>query len=378
MNAPPAARFPQKRRRPLSVTRADHRLPAVCAPPKPLFILHIIGIYIRAYVNILVAITDSDFTKGARIMGIQYDGKSPGKLWYFWQTTKALLQTPFNHTTRKDAGRFGIDAGKTVGVLAAANVALMIPVIAATPILPWVVGGLAITFGFKWGREAWQKFGALKETSFVSSYVRTQETKWYERKKAGNVFTRLKNSVKNAVTGLFAKIPTGVLKAAKWLGIAGAVTGLAGATVGLLGQFAAIPALAPVMTAIVEAGAAIGLTAGVAVGVAIGAAALAIPVGLGVFVASRNAVAARDPEASPFKFKKPAADGTPIEQGKVFEGRSQSFDFNDNSAPPPAPVKTADEGRDHHRAPQGSGRARQEQGPPRQLEKILEIINRGR
>ena len=274
-------------------------------------------------------------------MGIQYDGKSPGKLWYFWQSTKALLQTPFNHTTRKDAGRFGIDAGKTVGVLAVGNIALMVPIIAATPILPWVVGGLAIMFGFKYGREAWQKFSALKETSFVSSYVREQESKWFERKKAGNVLTRIKNSIKNTIGGAFNKIPLGVIKAAKWLGIAGAVTGLAGATVGLLGQFAAIPALAPVMTAIVEAGAAIGLTAGIAVGVAIGAAALAIPAGIGVFVASRNAVAARNPEASPFKFKKPAPDGAPIEQGKVFEGRSQSFDFNDN-APPPPPVQTAD------------------------------------
>ena len=190
-------------------------------------------------------------------MGIQYDGKSPGKLWYFWQSTKALLQTPFNHTTRKDAGRFGIDAGKTVGVLAVGNIALMVPIIAATPILPWVVGGLAIMFGFKYGREAWQKFSALKETSFVSSYVREQESKWFERKKAGNVLTRIKNSIKNTIGGAFNKIPLGVIKAAKWLGIAGAVTGLAGATVGLLGQFAAIPALAPVMTAIVEAGAAI-------------------------------------------------------------------------------------------------------------------------
>ncbi len=270
-------------------------------------------------------------------MGIQYDGKSPGKLWYFWQTTKALVQTPFNHTTRKDAGRFGLETGKTVGVLAVGNLALMIPVVAATPILPWIVGGVALTLGFQWGKEAWKNFKGLKETAFVTNYVRTQETKWYERKKAGNVFTRVKNSIK----GAFAKIPSGVIKAAKWLGIAGAVTGLAGATVGLLGQFAAIPALAPVMTAIVSTGAAIGLTAGVAVGVAIGAAALAIPVGLGVFVASRNALAARDPEASPFKFKKPAPDAKPIEQGKVFEGRSQSFDFNDNA--PPQPVKAADD-----------------------------------
>lgn len=266
-------------------------------------------------------------------MSVSYNGKQPGKLWYFWQKTKALLQTPINHTTRKDAGRFGLDAGKTVGVLAVGNFALMVPVIAATPILPWVVGGVALYFAFKYGRNAWEKFKGLRETAFVSNYVREKESQWYENKKNGNVLSRALKSIKDK----FTKIPQVAIKAAKWLGLTAAVTGLAGATAGLLGHFGVVPALAPVIETIVAVGAGLGLTAGVAVGVAIGAAALAIPVGLGVFVAARNATAASGSKESPYKFKKPAEDGQPIEEGRVFEGKSKSFDFNDN-----APAKKDD------------------------------------
>lgn len=259
-------------------------------------------------------------------MAIKYDNKSPGKLWYMWQNTKALVRTPFQSTTKKDAQRFGKDAGITIGSLVGANLLLSVPVIMAAPILPWIVGAGAITVAFKFGRDAWNKFKGLKETSFVSGYVREQENKWYDRKKNGNAFSRALKSVKEKI----AKIPTALKTAAKWLGLGTAVAGAGALTAGLLGHFGVVPALAPATAAVVNVGVAAGLTAGVAFGVAVGVVALAVPVGLGVFAAARNALAGTK-ETKPTFFKRPAPDAAPIDQGVVFDAQPKSFDFNDNA-----------------------------------------------
>ncbi len=265
-------------------------------------------------------------------MGVQYDGKSPGKGWYFWQKTKALARTPFNHTTRKDAGRFGKDAGITVGVLAGANIALGIPVLMAAPILPWVIGATAIFFAFKHGRAAWSKFGALKETAAVTNYVREQENNWYEKQVRKPLLTRIKDGFKKKVDA----IPAPVIKTLKFAGLALAVAGVATGGAIALGAFALVPALAPFAAAVVQAGAAIGLTATAATATAIGISALAVPAaGVATYTTSNASILRRDPASSPFKFQKPSQTQKPISQGEVFSpgANGKSFDFNDEAKP---------------------------------------------
>lgn len=282
------------------------------------------------YTNASISTRDS--TKRISKMGVQYDGKSPGKGWYFWQKTKALAKTPFNHTTRKDAGRFAKDAGITVGILAAANVALSVPVLMAAPILPWVIGAAAITFAFKYGRDAWSKFGALKETAAVTNYVREQENNWYDKQARKPLLTRVKEGFKKKVDA----IPAPAIKALKFIGLGVAVAGLATGGAIALGAFGLVPALAPLAATIVEAGAAIGLTATAATATAIGLTALAAPAaGVATYTASNASILRRDPANSPFKFKKPSEGAKPISQGEVFTpgANGKSFDFNSEAAP---------------------------------------------
>lgn len=269
-------------------------------------------------------------------MGVQYDGKSPSKGWYFWQKTKALAKTPFNHTTRKDAGRFAKDAGITTGILVGANLLLSVPVLMAAPIVPWVIGFAAITGAFKFGRDAWSKFGALKETAAVTNYVREQENKWYDRQARKPLLTRIKDGFKKKVDA----IPAPVIKTLKFAGLALAVAGLATGGAIALGAFGLVPALAPLAATIVEAGAAIGLTATAATATAIGLTALAAPAaGVATYTASNASILRRDPANSPFKFKKPSDNAKPISQGEVFTpgANGKSFDFN-SEAKPAAPT----------------------------------------
>lgn len=279
-------------------------------------------------------------------MTIRYDGKSPGKLWYFWQKTKALMKTPFDYTTRKDAGRFGKDVGITAGSLVGANLLLGVPILAATPILPWIIGAGAITSAFYFGRNAWNKFKGLKETALVTNYVHQQEEKWYDRQKRGPLLKRIKEGFKAKL-----KLPTPVLKAAKWLGLTGVAGGIAGGiTAGVslmvpsVGSSAAVTA---VTSAIAQVGALVGLTAATAVTAAVGAAFVAIPVGFGVFMAAQKALSSRGPAKEPtFGVpKKQEPSGEPIEKGQVFTAdKGNSFDFNETAekpaakkeAPPPA------------------------------------------
>lgn len=298
-------------------------------------------------------------------MAIRYDGKQPSKLWYFWQKTKALAQTPFNITTRKDAARFGKDAGITAGTLVAANLLLGVPIIAATPILPWIIGAAAIMTGFKFGREAWFKFKALKETALVSNYVRDKENKWFDRKARGPLLKRIKDGVKAKIDA----IPLGVVKAAKWLGLGAAAAGATGAAAGAL-SYAGVPAFATgaaattVLSAIAQAGAVIGLTAAGATAVALGLAVAAIPAGIGLFVAARNAAIRRSPDRPSFGPKKsaPQPSGEPIEKGVVFTAeKGNSFDFND-SAKPQAPANGNDDALSEARRKAAEERARNRKG----------------
>jgi len=155
--------------------------------------------------------------------------------------------------------------------------------------------------------------------------------------------------IKAGIQAKLDKIPLGVVKAAKWAGLALAAVGAVAATGGAL-NYAAIPAISAnattlaVLGGIAKAGALIGLTATAAVGTVVGLAVAAIPVGILLSVSARKAVYRREAEGKSFKpSKQPKAaptpqDTTPISKGVVFGPKSgQSFDFNDNAPPPAAP-----------------------------------------
>lgn len=259
-------------------------------------------------------------------MGVQYDGKSPGKLWYFWQKTKAMAKTPFNHTTRRDAGRMGKDSGIAVALVGVANVGFAVPIIGI------VIGAVALGFAFKFGRDAYLKGGALAETAAVTNYIRAQEDKWYEKKARKPLLTRIKDGFKKKVDA----IPAPAIKLLKFAGLGLAVAGLAAGGAIALGAFGLVPALAPLAATIVEAGAAIGLTATAATATAIGLTALAAPAaGIAAYSTSNASILRRDPANSPFKFRKPSENAKPISQGQVFSpgANGKSFDFNDEAKP---------------------------------------------
>jgi hypothetical protein len=270
-------------------------------------------------------------------MSIQYDGKSPGKLWYFWQNTKAMLKTPFQYQTEKDAKVAGKHVGKFAGIAIATSVVISVPIIAALPIVPMLVSLAGFSWAIHHGWQGVQKIRMLKSSSYVHGYVRDQENKWLHRKADGNVFKRTWKSLKEKVSGISAKIPLPVVKAGKWLGLAAAAVGAAGAAaLGL--SYAGLPLFSTGSTAaaelggIAQAGAVVGLSAAAAVATVTGLAIAAIPVGLAINAWCRKTAYARDPARSLFKkpAAKPKADG-PIDQGVVFSPKAASFDFNDNA-----------------------------------------------
>lgn len=269
-------------------------------------------------------------------MAVKYDGKSPGKLWYFWQNTKALAQTPFQYATAADAKKAGKDIGMFAGIATGTSIVLSVPVIAALPVVPLLLSLAGFSWALHHGWQGFHKMRALKNSSFVYSYVRSKEDQWVERKAKGNIFKRTLKSVKDKVNTIKNAIPLPLVKAGKWLGFAAAGIGaVAGAAAGL--SYAGLPAFSTGATAtailggIAQAGAIVGLSAAAAVATVTGLALAAVPVGILAARWCSSTAHARDPNRPVFGKAKTPAGGQPIEQGEVFKPKSASFEFNGNS-----------------------------------------------
>lgn len=267
-------------------------------------------------------------------MSIKYDGKSPGKLWYFWQNTKALARTPFEYTTQRDAKKAGKDIGIFVGVAALTQGVLSVGMIAALPLAPMLISLVGFSVALNFGWQGFNKIRALKNSSFVYGCVRENENKWLHRKADGNVFKRGLKSIKDKVASIGSKIPLPLVKGGKWLGIAAAVTGAA-AAIGAGLSYAGVPAFSTgaaassILGGIAQAGAVIGLSAAAATATVTGLAVLAIPVGLVASAWCRKTAYARNPDRP--VFKKPPPGAPPIDRGQVFSSKAASFEFNANS-----------------------------------------------
>ncbi len=274
-------------------------------------------------------------------MAIQYDGKSPGKLWYFWQNTKAMLRTPFEYSTQKDAKKAGKDVGIFVGAAAVTQGVLSVSMIAALPLVPLLVSLVGFSVAINFGWQGFQKMRMLKNSSFVYGYVREKENQWLHRKADGNFLQRGLKSVKDKIANFGSSIPLSVVKAGKWIGGGLAAAGAAvGIGAGL--SYAGVPAFSTGATAtgilggIAHAGAVVGLSAAAAVATVTGLAVAAIPVGIAAMAWCNKTAYARNPDRP--VFKKPQPNGQPIDRGQVFtpKAKAASFEFNtsSNSAEP--------------------------------------------
>jgi hypothetical protein len=270
-------------------------------------------------------------------MSVRYDGQSPGKLWYFWQKTKALAQTPFHYETQGQAKQIGKNMGIFVGAAAVTQLVLSVSIIAALPLVPTLLSLAGFSTALYFGWNGVRQIGALAKSSFVHGSVRQSEDKWLERKQKGNVLQRTLKSVKDGVAKLADKIPLPLAKAGKWLGLGAAGVG-AVAAVGAGLHYLGVPGLAAgsaVATSVATAGAAIGLTAAATVAVVAGLAVAAIPLGILAAASLKASVARRAPDRPTFgkpKGPKPPSNDNGADRNTVFQPKATSVEFN-NSAP---------------------------------------------
>jgi len=273
-------------------------------------------------------------------MAIQYDGKSPSKIWYAWQRTKALATSFGDYSVGKDSKAAAKNGGMTLG----SAIAYGLTNSYLLPFIPIPGIGLIASVGasiavWHFGMKTYRKIKTVNSSNYVYNYVRQKEYAWEAKKARKPLLQRIKANLKAKAD----KIPLPVVKTAKWLGIAAAVVGATVATGGALNALG-VPGIAGSTTAatilggIAKAGALVGLTATAAAGTVIGLAVAAIPVGIAVMVVARNAAIHRDPNRPSFKPKPPAPpsndDKTPISKGVVFSAeKGSSFTFNDNAAP---------------------------------------------
>ena len=289
-------------------------------------------------------------------MSVSYEGKAPGKLWYFWQKTKGIFATKQQKPL----------VGATTGTGASATATYLVTqqigfVLAYLPIATAGLGGMAAYQAFRairpsesdikkrvstqdrWASAAkyagvaaaaflltpmlttWVSMGAVAATGYfglrtyrswqegakstpVRNYVRDQEAAWLDHKKNGGI--------KNALRRLKNNIKTAALQGGKWGGFTAAAAGLAasGLAAAQYAGAAILPAAtsASVVGTITTAGAAIGLGATAAVYGAVVIAALALPVGLVTALVCRNklrdAAPANDNSSGRKPFYKPLSD----------------------------------------------------------------------
>jgi hypothetical protein len=184
----------------------------------------------------------------------QYEGRSPGRIWYGWQHTKAFVKTLTSKNTRSGAKSFGKNTGLTAASLTAAvffsNITFF-----GIPSLVMMAGiGVGALCGFKAFRNA----RALKQSSTHLDYMRNQEDKWVVKQSRPKLGARIKS--------LFTK--TGTV-----LGYALATAGAALATAGILQSTGVISSIA--LTTMLGS-----IAAAVSLPVIIGVAAAAIPLGI--------------------------------------------------------------------------------------------------
>jgi hypothetical protein len=204
----------------------------------------------------------------------KYEGRSPGRLWYMAQRTKALVSTFRNNSTKSDAKSLGKNSGLTTALLVGAKLAFGLTFFGIPSLLATVLAIGAVVPGFK----AFKNFRTLKNSSPYLNYIRTQEDKWLAKQSGPKLGARIKS--------LFTKAGTAV-------GYALAAAGAALATTAGL-QYAGVISAVALTTVLGTVATAVSLP------VIIGVTAAAIPLGIiGALVcrkATRNLLGIKAPE----------------------------------------------------------------------------------
>lgn len=269
-------------------------------------------------------------------MSVSYEGKSPGKLWYFWQKTKGIFETKQQKPLMKSTTGTGISGASTYLItqqigfvlaylpIATAGLAGMAGYNAFRAIRPsesdrknrvstqdrWVSaakygGAAAAVFILTPMLTTWVSVGAIAATAYfgvrsyknwkegansmpVRNFIRDQEAKWVEHKKNGTLKKRLGRAlgaVKNAIRNT-------ALRTGKWGGFAAAGAGVV--VGGLAAAQAAGAAIVPAgmvssaLGTLTAAAATVGIGAAAAVYGAVALVALAVPVGIVTGLVCRN------------------------------------------------------------------------------------------
>lgn len=195
-------------------------------------------------------------------MTIEFEGKSPGKIWYAWQRAKSLGQIFVNKDLRNSVKSTALSATSAIGVPVAglylSPFAMIVPFLGPIAVLG-VTGGIGAFMCWKTYKNARD----LKNSNVFSNYIRQQEYEWHDRKKT---------AAAAKMTDSARKSRAFILKAGAVAGYALAALGGTGAIVGGL-QYAGVVSIIP-------AAALTALTAVISLPAAIAIAATAIPTGI--------------------------------------------------------------------------------------------------
>ncbi|MCE9507074.1 MAG: hypothetical protein K8R48_02000 [Alphaproteobacteria bacterium] len=189
----------------------------------------------------------------------QYEGRSPGRLWYARQRTKAFISTFRNASTKSEAKSLGKNAGILVGCVAtggfvASNITLLG--------IPSLVAGALFVGGAYFGVKGFGNFRSLKRSGAYSNYVRAQEDKWVARQSRPKLGARIKALFTKAGTVLGYALATAgaALATTAGLQMGGVISSVALTTV--LGSVAAAVSL-PVIIGVAAAAIPLGIIGGI-------------------------------------------------------------------------------------------------------------------
>lgn len=326
-------------------------------------------------------------------MTVSYQGKSPGKIWYFWQKTKGIFATKQQKPLVQSSAGTGISGASTylltqqIGfvtaylpfglaalgamaayqalrairpsesdrknrissqerwVSAAKYAGVTVGAAVLTPMLTSWVSIAAVAATGYFGLRSWRSWQEGAKSMSVRNYIREREAAWLDHKQNGGI--------KNALKRAKAALKRASLKTGKWGGFTAAAAGLVagGIAAAQYAGAAILPAAVQgsVLGTIATAGAAIGIGATAAV---YGVAALvvaAVPAGIITGLICRNKLregaAANDNGPARKRIYKPLSDDITADVRKAAPApqtpvAAPANDFN-TQAPKAAPAQTS-------------------------------------
>lgn len=123
-------------------------------------------------------------------MAIQYKGKSPNKLWYGYQNTKAFFKAFGDYTTKKDAQNGAKNTGISLGTLFVAHM-IVIPAIASVPFIPLVVSLASSVAAIHYAFKAFRDFKEVGQSRFLAAEVSSAEDRWADNKARPGLLKRM-------------------------------------------------------------------------------------------------------------------------------------------------------------------------------------------